>query len=291
MKRILILSLALIALLGIMSHGTSGLFSDTETSTGNTFSVATWVEGVVCAKFNVSDKQDSKIYKYDDTGASAGSFSLSDDNGFPTGVAAAGDYVYVIDHADKQVYKYTCSGTYVDVSKDLLKADGNSSIGNIEGLAIDGDEMWVLSGNDMNIYLYSLLAVFPDSGSLNAAQEIPLDTANKGAAGLAIDNGYLYVVDYKTSSPKETRFYCYPRSGGPATVSRVLAETTASGGANLESPAGAMFDGTSLWVVDSSTNKIYEYDKDDPFPGIGTTIINAESEFDLDGNNDDATGL
>ena len=54
MKKVLILALALILLLGIAARGTFGLFSDTETSTGNTFTA--WVEEVVCVKFNVSDK-------------------------------------------------------------------------------------------------------------------------------------------------------------------------------------------------------------------------------------------
>jgi predicted ribosomally synthesized peptide with SipW-like signal peptide len=42
MKKVLFLSLALILILGITSHGTSSYFSDTETSTGNTFTA--WVE-------------------------------------------------------------------------------------------------------------------------------------------------------------------------------------------------------------------------------------------------------
>ena len=42
MRKVLVLSLALILLLGIMSGGTSSYFSDTETSTGNTFTA--WVE-------------------------------------------------------------------------------------------------------------------------------------------------------------------------------------------------------------------------------------------------------
>jgi len=286
MKKVLILSLALILLLGVAAHGTFGLFSDTETSTGNTFTA--WVEEVVCAKFNVSDKPDAKIYMYDDSGDFVGSFALSGDNGFPLGVAAVGDYVYVIDHADKQVYKYTCSGTLVEVSKKLLKS-GGSSVGNIDGLAIDiiAGEMWVLSGNDKNIYQYPLGTVFPDGGTLTATTEIPLDTTNnKGAIGLAIDSSYLYVLDYDTSQ-KETRFYRYLKADGSVTVSRVLLEYTTNN--KLQSPAGAMFDGTSLWVVDSGTNKMYEYDKDAPFSGSGS--INAISEFALDGNNTDATGV
>jgi len=42
MRKVIFLSLALILILGIASHGTSSYFSDTETSTGNTFTA--WVE-------------------------------------------------------------------------------------------------------------------------------------------------------------------------------------------------------------------------------------------------------
>ena len=289
MKKVLILSLALILLLGVAANGTFGLFSDAETSTGNTFTA--WVEEVVCAKFNVSDDKDIKIYKYDASGNLVGSFDLATvhpyHNAKPSGVASVGDYVYVLDQASKQVYQYTCSGTLVDVSKKLLKAAG-SSVGNIDGLAINGTDMWVLSGNDKNIYQYPLGTVFPDGGTLTATVEIALDNDNKGAVGLAIDSTYLYVVDYATSS-KETRFYQYRRSDGALTaVSKVLLEKTPNNN-KLQSPAGAMFDGTSLWVVDSGTNKVYEYDKDAPFLGSGS--INAISEFALDGNNTDATGV
>jgi len=291
MRKVLALSLALILLLGITSHGTSAYFSDTETSAGNTFTAWVEEEEVVRSMFNVSDFTGNKIYKYDDSGSFVGSFNLSGDNEFPTGVAAVGDYVYVIDHADKQVYRYGCSGGTPVVSRTLLKADGNSSIGNIDGLAIDivvPGEMWVLSGKK-NIYQYSLSAAFLDDGSsLPAVFEIALD--NKGAAGLAIDSTYLYVLDYDTSS-KETRFYRYLRTDGSVTVSKVLKEM---GGGDLDSPAGAMFDGTSLWVVDSGTNKVYEYDdvydnEDSLFSGSGSQ--NAISEFPLHPDNGDATGL
>ena len=285
MKKVLILALALIFLLGIAARGTFGFFSDPETSAGNTFTA--WVEEVVCAKFNVSDKGNSKIYKYDYPPRTfVGSFDLSGDSGFPVGVAAVGDYIYVLDHPDHKVYKYTCSGTCVGVSKDLLKLGGPSSIGLSQGLAIYGTQMWVVSGNDKNIYQYPLSAVFPGPGTLNAAQEIALDKGNKGAEALAIDSNYLYVLDYDTSG-KETRFYRYPYPAGtPVTVSKVLLEYTSNN--KLQSPAGAMLDGTSLWVVDSGTDKMYEYNIADLF-GSGT--INATSEFALDSANTDASGV
>ena len=284
MKKVLILALALIFLLGIAARGTFGFFSDPETSAGNTFTA--WVEEVVCAKFNVSDYKDTKIYKYDDSGDFVASFDLSGDSGFPVGVAAVEGDIYVLDHPDHRVYQYTCSGTWVDVSKDLLKLGGPSSIGLSQGLAIYGTQMWVVSGNDKNIYQYPLSAVFPGPGTLNAAQEIALDKGNKGAEALAIDSNYLYVLDYDTSG-KETRFYRYPYPAGtPVTVSKVLLEYTSNN--KLQSPAGAMLDGTSLWVVDSGTDKMYEYNIADLF-GSGT--INATSEFALDSANTDASGV
>ena len=295
MKKVLVLSLALILLLGIMSHGTSSYFSDSETSAGNTFTA--WVEEVVCVceKFNVSDK-DNKIYQYNDSGSFVGSFNLSADNGFPTGVAVVGGYVYVVDHADKQVYRYSCCGGTPVVSKVLLKADGNSSVGNIDGLAIDivAGEMWVLSGNKKNIYQYSLSAAFPDDGSsLKAAREIGLD--NTGALGLAITSNYLYVVDYDNPS-KKTRFYRYDRITGVCgigDISKVLLEKTTNN--ELQSPAGAMYDGTNniLWVVDQDTNKIYGYYLTNLFNGSGS--INAAFEFTLnitiDPKNENPTGM
>jgi len=281
-KKVLILALALILLLGIAARGTFGFFSDPETSAGNTFTA--WVE--VCAKFNVSDDAGSinMIFKYDASGGFVDSFDLSEDSGSPVGVATVvGGCIYVIDHPDHRVYQYTCSGTCVDVSKDFLKLDGTSSIGRSQGLAIYDTQMWVL---DKNIYHYPLDAAFPDDGSsLPATIEIALDKDNKGAAGLAIDSSSLYVVDYSTSAGV-TRFYRYLKADGSVTVSKVLNDMASN---PLQSPVGAMFDGTSLWVVDRDTNKVYEYVIASLFPDGGS--LNAASEFPLDINNTDASGV
>ena len=284
MKKVLILALALILLLGIAARGTFGLFSDTETSSGNTFTA--WVEVCDCYKFNVVDKSDAKIYKYNDSGTPVGSFDLSEDSGFPVGVATVGGDIYVIDHPDHKAYKYDCCGNLLDVSKVLRSVSG-SGIGNPDGIAIYDTQMWVVSGNDKNIYRYSLDDAFPDDGSsLPADFEIGLD--DKTARGLTINGTHIYIVAYSTSA-KETTFYRYLHDGDSAKVSRVLLEYTSDN--KLQSPAGAMFDGTSLWVVDSGTNKMYRYDNitnlflDDGNP------VNANWEFPLHPDNTDATGV
>ena len=243
-----------------------------------------------CEKFNVSDFSGNsrKIFKYDAFGNPGGSFDLHTDNGSPSGVYSSTDSLYVLDQPDSQVYHYDCCGVLIERSR-RLDYDGKS-IGNPEGLAIDiaAGEMWVVADTNKSIYKYSLSAAFPDTGTpLNAIGVISLNTNVKKIRGLAIDSSYLYVLDYSTSA-KETRFYRYLKADGSVTVSKVLMEHD---GVNaLSSPAGAMFDGTSLWVVDSGTDMVYQYDLDDLFDGGGPTL-DATWEFSLDSTNDKATGI
>jgi len=293
MRKILVLSLAIIILLGITSNGTFSYFSSPKNSTGNIFTA--WVEeGCTCSMFNVSNNKGNpdNIFKYDASGALVGSpFDLSATNTSSQGVASTDDYIYVLDLADKQVYRYSCCGIPQGVSRGLKPKVGTKSIANPIGLAIDGNEMWVVSANDKMIYLYSLSAAFDGTGvPLPAAREIPLVDANTGAAGLAIDSTYLYVVDYDNPS-KETRFYQYNRITGACGIGDISKVLLDGGGIALQSPAGAMFYGTSLWVVDSGTNKVYRYDNVASLFTDVSNPANANWEFPLHADNGDASGM
>jgi predicted ribosomally synthesized peptide with SipW-like signal peptide len=276
MKKVLILSLALILLLGMAARGTFGLFSDTETATGNTFTA--WVEEG-CAKFCVCDHEDNRVYKYDASGALVDDFDLSDGPVRPQGISVVGTDIYVLDSGGDYVYHYTCSGDFEGVSKRLLPTQPSGTVTN--GLAIDGDDLWLVSSPPHKIYRYSLSAAFPGGGNLNADQEINLNISNPGATGLAIDTSYLYVVNIN-----DLKVYVYPRSGGSAVASKVLKGV---GGSSLDEPRGATVDGDFIWVVDCGTDKVYQYDKDALFTGSGT--INAIDEFSLDSANGDASGI
>lgn len=276
MKKVLFLSLALILLLGIAARGTFGLFSDTETATGNTFTA--WVdEG--CAKFCVCDHEDDWVYKYDASGTLVDDFDLSDGPVRPQGVSVEGTNIYVLNSGGDYIYHYTCSGDFQGVSKRLLHAMPSGIVTN--GLAIDGDDLWLVSSPPYKLYRYSLSTAFPGGSDLNAAQEINLNAHNKGATGLAIDTSYLYVLDIE-----DLQVYRYPRSGGSAVVSRVLRGV---GGSSLGEPRGATIDGDFIWVVDCGTDKIYQYDKEELFSGSGA--LNATWEFELDPANGDASGI
>lgn len=253
--------------------GTSGYFSDTEASAGNNF--CAWIE---VGKFFVCDTD--TVYNYDAEGNLVGTLDLIKENSKPSGMAVVGTNVYVLDQAGKEGYCYSYLGGEPTVSKTLKKVDG-SSIGNPKGLAIDGDEMWVVNWGPDNIYRYSLSEAFSGPGELNAIEEIALVSNNQHSTGLAIDSVFLYVLD-----EHDEQLYRYPRAGGIVTASRVLKEVD---GSDLQTPAGAMVDGASIYVVDSGRDKMYEYDIASLFLGSGD--INAISEFDLDSANNKGSGM
>ena len=281
MKKVLALSLALILLLGIMSHGTSSYFSDTETSAGNTFTAWTTEP----PKFFVSDDGDDMLYKYDASGNLVGTTDLLSGNNKPSGVATWEDDVYVLDQSDTETYLYI-AGAGTPVISRTFRTMGGSGLGAPKGLAIDGDDIWVVTWGADNLYRYSLDEAFTGTGTLDALQEIALDGLNVNSAGLAIDSEFLYVLD-----STDRQFYRYEKATGSVTVSKVLMDVNGYNiGGPPGDPAGAMFDGTSLWVADNGTNKMYEYNLIKLFDEDGTTL-NAASQFDLDSDNSDASGV
>jgi hypothetical protein len=275
-KKLLILIIIANLMLSVAGQSTYGYFGDGESSEGNT--ITAWVQ-VPVLKFFVADKKDNSLYLYCDSGRFTGSFALDEGNDKSMGVAVVGDYIYVLDAKDNRVYLYSTGGTTLAVSRELGTPAGDE-IDNPSGLAISGDDMWIVQDKDY-VFRYSLSEAFSGGEEiLNAGQQIELAEGNKGATGLAIDGGYLYILD------DDKVFFRYPHAGGEVTVSRTMKEED---GDKLKKPTGAMHDGTSLWVVDKSRGKIYQYDIGMLFTGSGD--LNAESEFELDGDNGNPEGL
>jgi parallel beta-helix repeat protein len=235
------------------------------------------------AKFFVSDSGDDEVYTYDAAGNLVGSFDTgSDGSGDPFGldVVGTGTDVYVLDKSDKRVYKYNDSGSLQGISR-LLVQQGGSSLSSPGGLAIDGNEMWIVDRGRAKILRYSLSDAFGVGGNLKAAQEIALHSNNSRAEGLTLDGMYVYVLDQS-----KKQFYRYPRAGGAATASRVMVQVS---GSSLSSPNGASLEGASMWVVDAGRDKALSYDLSALYSGSGN--LKAASEFALDNQNGDAQGL
>jgi hypothetical protein len=272
-----------------------------------------------CDNLNVSNNKGNpdNIFTYNSAGTLVNSFDLSLVNTSSQGVATTDDYIYVIDLADKKAHRYDCCGNEAGVSRRFDTSAG-SSIGNPNGLAIYGadDEIWVVSANDKKIYGYSLAAAYLGTGTpLSPVTEIPLVESNTGAAGLAVNDCYLFVLDDdKVSGVSVDVIYRYPKhpvppegdpwehpecpdpreDPPPVRVSKILQSRgnplAAGDGDRLDLPSGAMIDNDSIWVVDRGTDKVYQYDLDELFDEIGS-VLDAIFEFPLDSANSKATGL
>lgn len=252
--------------------------------TETTFEVVTSVGGINAEPAPgvlVADGQDRRVYRYGWDGGAAGEFPLAGTNAYPTGVARDADWVYVLDAVDRAVYRYTIDGTPGGVSRPLRLATG-LALGLVRGLAVDGDDLWVVDRTRMRICRYSLERAFAGSSSLPAIDEIPLAATNRRAEGLAADPSWLYVVD-----AVERRVHRYPRRpGGTPQSSRVMRGPT---GAGLGGPTGAMLDGFFLLVVDAGRDRIFAYTLADLF-GTGDDL-RAYAELPLAAGNTDARGL
>jgi sugar lactone lactonase YvrE len=281
-KPALILIVGLTIVLATVARITSAYLLDTEASTAN--SLTAWVEQST-DKFYVTQDDNygyDDVYKYDSSGSYLEDFSLNSSNRRSAGVARVGSDLYILDRDDSQVYHYTTAGQYLEVSRRLRTTTGGS-LNYPNGLAIDGDEMWVTEETG-SIYRYSLSAAFPYSyQDLSASSSISLDywTGNRKAHGLAIDSNYLYVADQYSN-----RIFRYARSNGAMSYSKILRQVD---GSSLYYPSGCMYDGTSLWVSDNGWDEVYEYDLSDLFSSGST--VNAIYEFACTSGNSQSEGI
>lgn len=232
------------------------------------------------AKFSVVDITTDKAYKYDPSFNLISSSSLSADNADANDVVANGTSSYVLDRVDRKVYRYT--GGVPTASKEL-KSPANASLTSLSGMALSGDNLWVvdLSGTK-RIYRYSLAAAFAGPGSVLALQQIPLTGNNANGEGLGLDASYLYVLD------KDDKIvYRYPVAGGAGVASKIIKDP---GGSSLGTPTGAVLDGTNLWIVDNNKDKAYRYVLANLGFGVAGSL-NAAAQFPLFSLNQNATGI
>ena len=288
MKRILVLSIAFVLLLAIVGSGTVGSFNDTEASTDNQlmFNWSTSPFYFYVVNSSSGGSQD-KVFVYNANGEWMDnlSFLLDGANNRPSGAATVGDYVYILDQTEMRVYRYHITGGTPAVSKQLMKPDGTSALSNARGLAIRDGQLWVTRyGSTIPIlYCYSLALAFSGSDpTINPYYWIsPPIPGNEDPTGLSIGYYYLYVLDNV-----DKKIYAYPRYGGLRFVS---GELRAHDGSALDFPNGMMCDGSSVWVVDSGTDMVYQYPLHTLF--LPASTVTANSEFPLDSTNNNATGM
>jgi DNA-binding beta-propeller fold protein YncE len=186
-------------------------------------------------------------YKYQPSGAAQAPYGLGPADLDPRGVAttAAGTTVWVVD-ANKNVYVYSSAGALLG----SWSAGGLSSRAQLTGIATNGTDVWLVDGYSDKVYKYAG-AAGRLSGSQNASGSFSLNRNDGNPTDVVTDGTSLWVVDDGWSTDK---VYKYTLAGS------YLGSWTISGGGGSPTgiainPAGA----SDIWIVDSSTLKVYDY--------------------------------
>ncbi|QEH38910.1 FG-GAP repeat protein [Aquisphaera giovannonii] len=195
----------------------------------------------------VDDASANSTYEYTALGTPAERYSVAAGNTAPRGAAstAAGDKVWVID-ANKTVYVYDAGGSLLG----SWAAGGLASNATVEGIATNGTDVWIVDGRQGKVFRYAG-AAGRLSGSQNAASSFALNSGNAGPKDIVTDGTNLWVVNDSTTD----KVFKYTLSGS------LVGSWTISGAGS--SPTGITLDpsgGGALWVVDSGTDRVYQFD-------------------------------
>src|SRR5262249_17961707 len=156
----------------------------------------------LAAKFYVVNDATSSLggtntdYKYQSSGTQQAPYGLSLNDLDPRGIAAnaAGTTFWVAD-VNKNIYVYNASGTLLG----SWSAGGLSSNAQIEGIASNGADIWLLDNANSKVFKYTGAASLR-SGSQSAASNFKLDKKDTNAKGIVTDGTSIWVVDDGSSS-------------------------------------------------------------------------------------------
>jgi hypothetical protein len=195
----------------------------------------------------VNDASADRTYEYGNPGNSIENYTLNSGNTAPRGAAstAAGTTVWVVD-ANKKVYIYNTSGGLLG----SWTAGSLASNATVEGIATNGADVWIVDARQDKVFRYTS-AAGRTSGSQNAASSFSLNSANTSPKDIVTDGTYLWVVNDSSTD----KVFKYTLSG-----SLVGSWTITGAGSN---PTGITLDptgGGTLWIVDSGTDRVYQFD-------------------------------
>ncbi|MGN6134776.1 MAG: proprotein convertase P-domain-containing protein, partial [Aureliella sp.] len=203
---------------------------------------------VLVTKFYVvNDGTTDATFEYAATGGSVENYLINSGNSKPRGAASnvAGDKLWVVD-SSRQVYVYNDRGAVLGA----WTAGSISRSGAPEGISVSGNDVWIVDNASDKVFRYSGGASRV-SGSQNAISSFSLNSANRNPKDLVTDGTNIWVVNDGTTDV----VFKYTLSGS-------LVGSWTIGSANA-SPTGITLDPTgasqSLWIVDSGTDRVYEY--------------------------------
>ena len=163
---------------------------------------------------------------------------------YPVDITSDGNYFWIVDLTDKEVYRYAMDGTYNDVHWDI---SGTPQVGCM-GLFTDSNYIWIADYTYNKVFKYNMLGVYQDE-SWELVDLYPEPPLNNEARGITSDGNFFWVVNHYTGNE---RVYKYNMSG----VYQEFWET------GMGYPHGITTDGTNIWIVEPVTDEVWKFDMD-----------------------------
>lgn len=240
--------------------------------------------------FVVDDGTTDRTFEYTATGGAIKNSALNSDNTAPRGAAmiSAGGKLWVVDN-NRRVYVYSNSG----VLQTSWTAGTLASNAIVQGIATDGTNIWIVDARSDRVFYYANAANTPNTGTIAATGNWVLGSGNTGPTDVVYGTDgtkrYLWVVNNATTD----RVYRYVLNADNSirtnTTGTDIMIYWALNTAN-KAPSGVTLDPSqtsgTLWVVDSGTDRIYEYAN-----ARGTTVGTLATSYALTTGNTNPQGI
>ena len=162
----------------------------------------------------------------------------------PTGITWDGTYLWVVDHNNDEVFKYTTAGVYTGVHFDVGTEDGLPL-----GLTWDGTHFWVVGKTNLEVYQYN--STYDYTGV-----HFDIGGETSDPQGITWDGTHFWVVD-----PWTDEVYQYTDAGVYTTVHF---DTSSED----DKASGIYWDGTNFWITAYDNNEVYQYNSTGDYTGI-----------------------
>ncbi len=196
-------------------------------------------------KFFVVDDSADRTFRYTSAVQYTSNFSVGTTT--PTGIAAnpAGTSTWVSDSSGR-IFRYDNNGA--------LHSTWATGVNSTQGVTTNGTSIWTVSNSADRVYFYANAASFVPTASRpnpTLTSSFRLHASNTNPRDLVTDGTLIWVVD---DGATVDMVYTYSTSGaylGRWQLDSVNSEPT---GITID-PSG----GSKIWIVDSKTDRIYEY--------------------------------
>ncbi len=224
-------------------------------------------------EYLVVDQSARKRFDYDTNGNLTGQTSLDRENKKARGITTSedGSTSWVID-ADGVVYVYD------RVGKSLGSWEAKE-VDKPEGIGTDGVNLWIVD-NSSDCVLYFADAALARSGKRTPSGSFPLVRDNRNPTDLTTDGSSIWVTNDTAKLDKVFRYSIDGTLQGSWQID--------AGNARPTGIAVDPNDLTTVWIADSRSDRVYQYDN---AAGVLTGAISASHSFSLTKRDSNAQGL